>query len=1534
MPDGGVSSGVRPFLAVPNLMAGSSDVMVRVVDASVAGAPVQWSGRLKDGWTRIETSLAPGGAYRVEGSDDGLKWTTLGWLVVRGAWAAGGSDVSAGAVSVSSVSGGASWGWSSGGLPGPVGTGAVSLGWSSGWAVPVSLKGALPQGMPAGWRLAVGSGSEWASLLVSEQDGIARVVGWDGSVLVFVRNSSNVWVQVTGGAPGFSNEINKVDAGTWEFVSADGIITRFTGDKGLFRATRVFSGGHRLSTIAWDGKQRVASVTNEVGRNLSLTYSGGGSCPSDSWAPSGWANVPAGMLCSISYPDGTSTELAYVAGVAGSAQIGLVKDPGNLATALGWDSRGRLVAERGGFANRVATIDDNAKGVVTSLTYDSSGRAASMRLASAATHKLSFPDVDERVLRTWVADGEKAASTSPVTLKSTMTAGDFSGSKTSYVDPTSWVTIRTEDSAGAQMRMEVNERGRVKKQIDSLGRVTSFEYNDLGLVVGTTGPAIDGKAAQSSQAFDTRGTATKRDALVGLRALVGEGANRLPEFWAAAPGRGGASYSWSGRPAGWAGQATGVWDPSQAAREAAASAGGWAFQVRSEGADVTLRVNGRVCEPDQSGVCQMGGVGGGLEQVTVDLTRGQGRGFFQVLAGPRGGKLVEIPDAAVSPGFGLATESASNDIFPGRTGQPKSTSQFVDPASGRPSQVTSPGGLVSRYAYEASGWGRLTQVTTAGGATQKTTYWPDNGTATLPGVCGGASVQVSGQQKSVIRQDGSVVTNWPNLSGLVVARQTQGQGGSTQTMCMEYFADRTVRSTAIFNAEGELVERSVSDPAVGGDYRVVRTTSTKGPGAGDVLVDEAWTETRMDLQGQVVEATGSSGVTSTFTYTPLGLPSSTTTTAGDGTTLAMTYAYRAKDAQLASLAINGVKAASLVYDSFGRVTTVTYPGGAKISYSYDSSGRAHRQTVSAADTTWSHRVERTAYGRVLSESLERGTADEQRAYTYDSGTGRLARAQISGQGTSLSFDYSFAKQDASCPSMSYDPGADGLRSGGSRNGTAYVTCHDRSGRTVTTTDPLVTGGTGSAKIVYDAFGRATSVGGSNPVSISWGLGAAMTRLDQGGDDTATITMEDIGGSTILRTVTTASGTQSVRYAGPFTLAATATGAPGAVVATQYSLPGSVQVRVEDGVATATIPDLDGSAMAMITIPALAGKSTVNGALTPADRFGPYGEPLTSTSVGSAVRDYSWLSGVGLETLPGSASITIMGARPYHPALGEFLTPDPLLDGGEALYAYTSGDPINFRDPSGGSEQPEWAQWLAGIGGGLLAIIAGGAAVKAGRAFTAGGAKAASWVAGLAGAGAAAGGGYLAATSNADSDTALFAAGIAMAVVGGTSMVGGIYRGLKRASALRSTEVRLVSVAPSEFEGLLAQVEAPVAQPPGGERLSSRGASGSVYSDFSHISETMSDDVLYAKFPRYKSVALPDLPLDQFKQIQLPQGAAIAGGPIPRVNAAAAEIRMSASVADTQTIWVSEYLSSSVVSQHRPGSIYGWGRSTHSSFVYD
>ena len=203
---------------------------------------------------------------------------------------------------------------------------------------------------------------------VSLEDGIARTVGWDGSVLAFARNTSGVWEQVTGGAPGFSNELRTVDASTWEFVSAQGETTRFTGASGVFRVAQTFAGGHQLSTVTWDGKQRISSVANEVGRAVTLAYADTvSSCPSQSWTGSGWAAVPAGLVCRITYPDGTSTDIGYVSGVAGSAQIGMVKDPGEVGTALGWTSRGRLVAERGPFENRVALTDPAAKAVVTSL---------------------------------------------------------------------------------------------------------------------------------------------------------------------------------------------------------------------------------------------------------------------------------------------------------------------------------------------------------------------------------------------------------------------------------------------------------------------------------------------------------------------------------------------------------------------------------------------------------------------------------------------------------------------------------------------------------------------------------------------------------------------------------------------------------------------------------------------------------------------------------------------------------------------------------------------------------------------------------------------------------------------------------------------------------------------------------------------------------------------------------------------------------------------------------------------------------------
>ncbi|MGI9197621.1 MAG: RHS repeat-associated core domain-containing protein [Candidatus Nanopelagicales bacterium] len=1418
LPDGGVASGVKPFIAVPGLMDVSGSVDVRVVDASlpgVADGAVVWSGRMTSGWAPVGASLPAGGAYRVDVSADGREWRGVGWFVVRGAWAAGGSDLSVGAMSASQVSGGVSWGWSSPGLPGPAGMGSVSLGWSAGWAPPVSGRAGLPVGVPAGWRVGVGTGSPWASVLVSGADGIARVVGWDGSVLVFRRNADGVWVQVTGGAPGFSNELRRVDGSTWEFVSAQGVTTRFSGGDAVsgqqvFRVRSVFGAGKQWASVAWDDRGRVASVTNEVGRVASLSYAGasGAGCESSSWS-GGWAAVPAGMLCAVSYPDGSSTQLGYVSGVAGDAQVGLVKDPGDVATTLGWDSRGRLVAERGAFANRVALVDASAKSVVTRVGYDASGRAQRVTLPSGAVQQLAFPNVSEQVLRSWVRDRDAAE---PVTVSSTLVAGDFRLVKTSWLDPTSWVTLRSKDASGLSSRVEVDDRGRVSRMVDGLGRVTTYDYNDLGLVIGTTGPVASGKGTRTGQDFDTAGSGSQEKDLVGLRALVGSGANRQPEFWPASPARGGLSYAWSGRPADWAGQATGVWDPPAADQQKAREAGGWVLRVQSSGATVRVRVGSQVCEVNGGGECPVAAWSGDYTQVSVEITRGQPQGWFAVSAAPKGEQPKEITFTDVTPGYGLATVSSTNDVFPGRSAQPQTRSVFADPASGTPTQVTSPGGLVSRYSYEEGGWGRLVRATTAGGATQSTTYWPDNAQVSLPQVCGGGQVTVSGQMKSVTRQDKSTVQSWPDLSGRVVAQQLVGPGGDTQTSCTDYFADGSVRSSRVFNSAGALVEESTLDPAVGGDFRVTRTTVTAGPGAGDVALRQVWSQSTSNLLGQVVEATGSSGVVSRTTYNGLGAPLTVTTTAADGTRLVTENTYRSSDGQLASVSVNGVKAATLAYDSFARVASVTYPSGVQTSYAYDPAGRATGSTLVSGSARWSHRLDMTAFGRITGETLTRGgAADERRAYSYDPGTGRLAKATItSGTGASAqatTFDYGFGAESGTCAADAYSPGKDGLRTSGARDGTGYVTCYDAAGRATSTTDRLVTGGAAKAQLSYDGFGRVTAISGADPVQVSWGLGSSMTRLVQGGDDTATITMQDLAGVTLLRSVTTATGTSAVRYAGAFTLATDATGAPGAVVATQYGLPGGVQVSVAGGQAVATFPDLSGSAMATIALPALTGASgnpvrpggtaepSLSG-LSASPRFGPYGEPLAAPSGGDGIKDYTWRAGMGLETLPGAASITVMGARPYHPGLGLFLTPDPVIDGGDALYSYTSGDPINYRDPSGGSEQSSWGTLLAMIGGGIAAVVAGGAAIGAFKATSVGGANAAGWISGFVGALAIAGGTYLAVTAGADSDTGLMIAGIAIAAAGAAAGVTGVVKGIKQVRALKmAPKVSIIEAAP-------------------------------------------------------------------------------------------------------------------------------------------
>jgi RHS repeat-associated protein len=79
----------------------------------------------------------------------------------------------------------------------------------------------------------------------------------------------------------------------------------------------------------------------------------------------------------------------------------------------------------------------------------------------------------------------------------------------------------------------------------------------------------------------------------------------------------------------------------------------------------------------------------------------------------------------------------------------------------------------------------------------------------------------------------------------------------------------------------------------------------------------------------------------------------------------------------------------------------------------------------------------------------------------------------------------------------------------------------------------------------------------------------------------------------------------------------------------------------------------------------------------------YNEPDkygNTTTTGAPTSRYGYLGTYqrSTETLAGT---TLMGARIYNPSAGQFLTVDPVLDGGANLYGYPA-DPVNLIDTTG------------------------------------------------------------------------------------------------------------------------------------------------------------------------------------------------------------------------------------------------------------
>ncbi len=109
------------------------------------------------------------------------------------------------------------------------------------------------------------------------------------------------------------------------------------------------------------------------------------------------------------------------------------------------------------------------------------------------------------------------------------------------------------------------------------------------------------------------------------------------------------------------------------------------------------------------------------------------------------------------------------------------------------------------------------------------------------------------------------------------------------------------------------------------------------------------------------------------------------------------------------------------------------------------------------------------------------------------------------------------------------------------------------------------------------------------------------------------------------------------------------------------------------------------------------------------RYSAYGDVTLRDGQMNEVPASAMPSPFGYHGLPHDLALGLvdMRARTYRPALGRFLSPDPIgLAGGPSLFAFVGSAPLAFRDPMGlgsqavgiqiGIPSPAAAEWLAGI----------------------------------------------------------------------------------------------------------------------------------------------------------------------------------------------------------------------------------------------
>jgi RHS repeat-associated protein len=1001
--------------------------------------------------------------------------------------------------------------------------------------VPADWLTTTPETLPAGWTASAvlsGNAGEYAKAEVKE--GSVVLTDLSGTAHTYTRTSAGGY-----SAPEGEYGVLALDGkGQVTLLDEDGQTYVFGPSGRLESVTGAADERKRAAhRYTYDGASaKVTQVEDPVsGRKLALRYGGDAACPT---APAGLSAAPAGLLCSVSYPDGTSTELFYTSSSPHTAQLARIVDPGSEITDFGYNAAGRMTRIRDSLANDWLAADGTRSAeapVVTDISYAPGGRAQAVTLPA--------PDGQAGSARPGRTVTYAAADATGGTTHVDVAGLDASAAPNGHFRTVTYDAalrqLTDTDATGVTSRAEWSHKDQPLSTTDGAGRKSTTIYNDRDLVTDTYGPAPAACFGADRRPTEACAATVPHTST----SYTGPGNPAGPfkaQFWAnptlsgppaltqqdieAEHGWGIVRWDWTDS-SPWFSPATATtpvdhWSARFTGLLTLEQVGSYQFRfVSDDGArlwiDDTLVLDG----------WQLGGTGtarGPASYVnvaeagstTVPVKRvhtfridyreatGSASIDFQWLP-PGTSTWATVPNTVLSSDIEVVDGTIEHDSA---AAAPSVRTKTVYNASGEVggylrglprATIVDPGGLALATSADYNDYQqRLSRTLPAenhnsqfSGQGTDYAYWGDR-EALATAICGVPAGTVQG--------------------GFL--KTTTGPANSQGTrLVWEYVYDASGRAAGVkrgpegwtctgYDTRGRVA--TVEHPAFGG--AASRTVTYDHAVGGDPLTasvtDPAGTiTTKVDLLGRVVSYTDVWGTATTASYDQAGRPTSSTTSVNGGVQSTLTWSYDVAGRPLTTER-DGLVLAATSYDAAGEVVSVSYPSGtgnagngtALAGMSRDGAGAVTglEWSFPGGQASVVESLSRSQAGKVLTSTTTDGAVPAASSYTYDT-AGRLVAAAIPRH--ELTYDYTDATGCTGVAGAVAGAGKNSNRmratdslDGGPARSTAY--CYDGADRLISTTTTgapagagpvtatdLTTAGGAAASLAYDARGNTTTL---------------------------------------------------------------------------------------------------------------------------------------------------------------------------------------------------------------------------------------------------------------------------------------------------------------------------------------------------------------------------------------------------------------------------------------------------------------------------